>query len=183
MQARNFRVPSEAQDHQNENPVNLGTIPQVPQADSTLLELDTQFTVLMSEILATERESKQLVHNHSTATDNRRPGHAELDEEAATRRIESVLSRLERIERGIMLTSANTIVGLAVKARHAAYVTSEYWNAPIDRFDWDAKAIRLLIEAVCKMAQMPLPFRDRDGESIERTSANEVREWRRTSQF
>jgi hypothetical protein len=167
MEARdNFRGANEAQDLQNGNPASLGTIPQERQDDSTLLELDRQFTVLVSELLAVERDNKQRVHNDSTATDGRCPVNVQLDEEAATQRIESVLSRLEEIERGIMLSSAHTIVGLGVKARHAAYVTSEHWNAPTDRIDWDAQAIRLLIEAVCRMAHMPLPFRDREGNPL-----------------
>ena len=45
-----------------------------------------------------------------------------------------------------------------VKARHAAYVMSEYWNGPIDQIDWDARAVRLLIEAVCESAGTPLPL-------------------------
>ena len=51
---------------------------------------------------------------------------------------------------------ARTIAGLGVKARHAAYVTSQYWNEPIDKIDWDARAVRLLIEAVCDSAPRPL---------------------------
>jgi hypothetical protein len=157
MEVRTFQVPNEAQNARNENPVDVGAVPQVLQADSALLELDRQFTALMSEVLAVERENKQRVHNHSTAIDGRHPAQDRFDEEAATQRMEAVLSRLERIERGIMQTPANTIAGLGVKARHAAHVTSEFWNAPIDRIDWDAQAVRLLIEAVCRMAQMPLP--------------------------
>jgi hypothetical protein len=51
---------------------------------------------------------------------------------------------------------------LGVKARHAAYVMSEYWDAPIDKIDWDAWAVRLLIEAVCESAGLSLPFRGDD---------------------
>ena len=58
-----------------------------------------------------------------------------------------------------MATRARTIAGLGVKARHAAYVMSQYWEEPVDQIDWEAKAIRLLIEAVCDFAHMPLPFR------------------------
>jgi hypothetical protein len=49
---------------------------------------------------------------------------------------------------------------LGVKARHAAYVMSEHWEAPIDRIDWDAQAVRLLIEAICDFACTPLPLRN-----------------------
>jgi hypothetical protein len=45
-----------------------------------------------------------------------------------------------------------------VKARHATYVMSQYWSVPIDRIDWDAQAVRLLIEAVCDLARVPLPI-------------------------
>jgi hypothetical protein len=69
---------------------------------------------------------------------------------------------LEPIERAIMATPARTVAGLGVKARHAAYVLSEYWDAPIDKIDWDARAVRLLIEAVCESAGLSLPFRGDD---------------------
>ena len=59
-----------------------------------------------------------------------------------------------------MQMSACTIAGLGVKARHAAYLMSQYWEVPMDRIDWDARAVRLLIEAVCDVARTPLPLRD-----------------------
>jgi hypothetical protein len=68
-----------------------------------------------------------------------------------------MLARLQPIEYAIMAIPARTIAGLGVKARHAAYVMPEYWDAPIDRIDWDAQAVRLLIEAICALAHMPLP--------------------------
>jgi len=70
--------------------------------------------------------------------------------------LEAMLGRLEPVERAVMAMPARTVAGLGVKARHAAYVMSEYWNAPIDRIDWDARAVRLLIEAVCEAAGVPL---------------------------
>lgn len=76
--------------------------------------------------------------------------------------VEAMLGRLEPIERAIMATPARTVAGLGVKARHAAYVMSEYWDAPIDKIDWDARAVRLLIEAVCESAGLTLPFRGDD---------------------
>jgi hypothetical protein len=71
-------------------------------------------------------------------------------------RIESMLAGLAPIEQAIMATPARTMAGLGVKARHAAYVNSEHWDAPIDEIDWDARAVRSLIEAVCDMASIPL---------------------------
>jgi hypothetical protein len=72
--------------------------------------------------------------------------------------IEAMLGRLEPVERAIMATPARTVAGLGVKARHAAYAMSEYWDAPIDKIDWDARAVRLLIEAVCESAGLSSPF-------------------------
>ena len=73
------------------------------------------------------------------------------------------LAHLDPIERAIMETPACTIAGLGVKARHAANVLSQYWEAPIDRIDWDARAVRLLIEAICDVARTPLLYRNLRG--------------------
>ena len=78
-------------------------------------------------------------------------------------KIESVLARLEPIERAIMATPAQTIVGLGVKARHAAYVVSEHWDSSIEQIGWEARAVRLLIEAICKAAGVRLPFPPKTG--------------------
>ena len=83
----------------------------------------------------------------------------EVGQEALTKEVESILARLDPIERAIMETPACTIAGLGVKARHAAYVLSQYWEAPIDKIDWDARAVRLLIEAICDVARTPLLYR------------------------
>jgi hypothetical protein len=72
--------------------------------------------------------------------------------------LEAVLGRLSPIEAAIMEMPAHTIEGLGVKAQHVAYLTSEYWNGPIDRVDWDAPAVRRLIEAICESAGWPLPL-------------------------
>jgi hypothetical protein len=72
--------------------------------------------------------------------------------------IESMLVSLEPIEQAIMAIPARTITGLGVKAHHAAHVMSELWEAPIDQIDWDARAVRFLIEAVCNLARTPLSF-------------------------
>ena len=103
--------------------------------DSALLALGKQFEEIAAEI--------QKLYNSASSD-----GHLE--------RIEATLGRLESIETAIMAMPARTIMGLGVKARHAAHVMSEYWNGPIDRIDWDARAVRLLIEAVCESAGAPL---------------------------
>jgi hypothetical protein len=55
--------------------------------------------------------------------------------EAQTRQLEAIHTSLCPIERAIIQTPVCTIAGLGVKARHAAYVVSEYWEAPIERID------------------------------------------------
>jgi hypothetical protein len=84
----------------------------------------------------------------------------ELGREALAKQVEATLARLYPIEQAIMRTPASTIAGLGVKARHAAYVLSQYWEAPVDRIDWDARAVRLLIEAICDIAHTPLLLRN-----------------------
>ena len=54
------------------------------------------------------------------------------------------------------------MAGLGVNGRHAAQVLSHYWDGPIDRLDWDAQAIRSLIEA-CEFAKTALVFRNLEG--------------------
>ena len=70
--------------------------------------------------------------------------------------LEAAHARLEPVERAIMATPAETVVGLGVKARHVAYVISEYWAEPLEKADWDRRAVRLLVEAVCVAAGRPL---------------------------
>jgi hypothetical protein len=111
--------------------------------DAALLALETRFNALAAQL---NREVQ--------------PHGKEVDREALTIEVETILARLDPIERAIMETPACTIAGLGVKARHAAYVMSQYWEAPINQIDWDARAVRLLIEAVCDCARIPLPFRN-----------------------
>jgi hypothetical protein len=132
--------------------------------DAGLLTLEVQFDCLITELLAAQKASGDLVicpdqrplvqHSLQSGVE------AESDHQARTKQVETVLARLYPIEQAIMQTPACTIAGLGVKARHAAYVMSQYWEAPIDQIDWDARAVRLLVEAVCDFAHTPLPFRN-----------------------
>jgi hypothetical protein len=113
-------------------------------SDAALLALEKRFRALAAELDC---------------------GPGEAGCETFTKEVEAILTRLDPIERAIMETPAHTIAGLGVKARHVAYVLSQYWEVPIDRIDWDAGAVRLLIEAVCDVAHTPLLYRSlRDGE-------------------
>jgi hypothetical protein len=133
--------------------------------DWSLLALERQFNVIYAELVAAQSAGGHPGGYHPARppgrlrADTRVEAHSHYDE-VATQQIESILARLSPIEGAIMQTPARTIAGLGVKARHAAYVMSQYWEAPIDRIDWDPRAVRLLIEAVCDFAHTPLPFQN-----------------------
>ena len=138
--------------------------------DSPLLALEKQFNAITAELLALERLCRDQKRNRGPTA--RSPEGSTIascvgehtHDAVMTEQIESVLARLHPVERAIMQTPARTMAGLSVKARHAAYVTSQYWEAPIDKLDWDAQAVRLLIEAVCDFARTPLAFRSVRGD-------------------
>jgi hypothetical protein len=82
----------------------------------------------------------------------------EMDEAASTARIEAFLASMEPMEREILATPADGIEGIAVKARLAAHIVSHYWTVSPDCLDLEARAFRLLIDAVCRVAGVSLPF-------------------------
>ena len=150
--------------------VSCQSAPRSPHQETILRCSEKQFNAISAELIAEERLRRDQKRYQGSAAQppeqsiiESRVGEHTYDE-ALTRQIESVLDRLQPIERAIMRTPACTIAGLGVKARHAAYVMSQYWEAPIDRIDWDAQAVRLLIEAVCNFARTPLPFRNVRGD-------------------
>jgi hypothetical protein len=128
--------------------------------DAGLFTLEEQFDELVRELLATQPTGVDLatcrLHQRSLRHDVELAG---IDADMRMKQAEAILARLYPIEQAIMQTRARTIAGLGVKARHAAYVMSHYWEEPIDQIDWETQAIRLLIEAVCDFARTPLPFR------------------------
>jgi hypothetical protein len=152
--------------------------PESGAGDDALLALERQFEVLAREFAilsrteANQNGKRKGGHGCDAGpADQRLPSERscelaeETDKPDAERleRLEAALARLEPIERAIMATPAQTVVGLGVKARHAAYVISEYWVDPLEKVDWDRRAVRLLIEAVCVVAGQPLAKGDACG--------------------
>lgn len=127
--------------------------------DTQLLGLEQRLNELVAELLAIEHLSDRSVETRFLHFPrlwlDRVPNRRAFEEE--TNRAEAILARLYPVELAIMQTPAHTLCGLGVKARHAAYVMSQYWDAPLDQIEWEARAVRLLIEAVCKSAGMSLP--------------------------
>jgi hypothetical protein len=123
-----------------------------------LLALESQFNALAAKLTAAGgTQGEFAICGHRPPEWNEHADVDGSDHEARTKEQEEILARLEPVERAIMATKAFTIAGLGVKARHAAYVTSHYWNEPIHKIDWESRAVRLLIEAVCESAPRPLP--------------------------
>jgi hypothetical protein len=132
------------------------------QDDAGLITLEEQFDGLVRELLATQPTDIELATCQNQPSLRQDGTLAGSDADTRMKQAEAILARLYPIEQAIMQTQARTIVGLGVKARHAAYVMSHYWEEPIDKIEWEAQAIRQLIEAVCDFARMPLPVSERN---------------------
>jgi hypothetical protein len=126
--------------------------------DAPLIMLEVQFNALMAELKSAEQANREISANRRSLVQHgvQADVNAARDPEAGTRPVEAILARLYPIEQAIMAAPAHTVAGLGVKARHAAYVMSQCWSESIDKIDWEARAIRLLIEAVCSVARQPL---------------------------
>jgi len=122
--------------------------------DAGLLALEAEFNRLVAELVAAQNASAAAV---GSARGSLVDVSSDADQENDIRKAEAILARLYPIEQAIMTTPARTIAGLGVKARHAVYVVSQYWEASINQIDWDARTIRLLIESVCDFTGTPVP--------------------------
>lgn len=138
---------------------NAGGPARSPGADSALLVLAKQLDSHVAELAAVQGLSDKLTTDALQRSPQPKTDAGE-NYDTGTDQIEAVLARLYPIELTILATPARTIADLGVKARHAAYVMSEYWEVPINQLDWNARTIRLLIEAVCNFASTPVPFED-----------------------
>jgi hypothetical protein len=121
--------------------------------DAALVALGLKFEALSSELEALQKEQVDLPSAVVSRGDQLE---GEVTISPLDQRIEAVLTLLYPIERAIMATPAITIVGLGVKARHAAQVLSHYWTDSPERLDWDARTVRLLIESTCTVAGVGL---------------------------
>jgi hypothetical protein len=133
--------------------------------NSASLARERQFNEMVADLLTAEGVNEVLAGCSAPRSSGQRADQLDAlhDGTARTKEVKAILVRLYPVEQAIMQTPARTVAGFGVKARHAAYVMSEHWEAPIDRINWDALAVRLLIEAVCDFARIPLPlhnFRD-----------------------
>jgi hypothetical protein len=121
--------------------------------DAVLVELGRKFEALSGELAALLREEVDSIDPVASRGERLKRG-AMIS--SSTERIEALLTLLDPIERSIMATPAMTVVGLGVKARHAAQVLSYYWTDSPERLDWDALTVRLLIESTCTVAGVGL---------------------------
>ncbi len=108
--------------------------------DVELLSLGRQFDAALAKLLSLQRRDPDAIGP-----------------------IDAFLAHMEPIERAILAMPADSMEGVAVKARVAAHVISNYWDVPLDRLDLDARAFRHLVEAVCSVAGVSLPFQSDAG--------------------
>ncbi|HEU0150194.1 MAG TPA: hypothetical protein VFR21_25375 [Bradyrhizobium sp.] len=116
------------------------------------MALGRKFEALSAELATLQKEDDAL--SSAARRGERTTGQEMIN--PSLERIEAVLTLLDPIERAIMAVPARTVVGLGVKARHAAHVLSNYWTDAPERLDWDARAVRLLIESTCSVAGVGL---------------------------
>lgn len=131
---------------------NKGTTPGAP--DAMLVALGNRLEALSAEL--SDLQNGNITPLFPAAAPR---GELFVGGTAANRsaqRIEEILALLDPIERAIMATPAETVVGLGVKARHAAHVLSHYWMDSTEALDWDVRAVRLLIESTCSVAGIGL---------------------------
>jgi hypothetical protein len=130
---------------------NKGAAPSAP--DAMLVALGSKFEALSAELAALQK-------GNAATFSPTAAGCEQLKEETVIKpsaeRIEAILALLDPIERAIMATPAATVVGLGVKARHAAHVLSHYWIDSTETLDWDVRTVRLLIESTCTVAGVGL---------------------------
>lgn len=114
--------------------------------DAGLLTLEVQFDDLINELFAAQEASSDSLIFPDEQLPVQDSSQRDIDDESdreIRREIEGILARLYPIEQAIMQTPACTVAGLGVKARHAAYVMSQYWeSSSIDGMDWHARTIR-----------------------------------------
>ena len=124
--------------------------------DTTLLTLDAQFERLAAELAAAQHANSKIETCPDQRPFARRAVSAPIEGDLCGQ-IEEILARLDPVERAILQTRACSVSGLGVKARHAAYVLSEYWEAPVDQLDWEKRTVRLLIDAICDVTSTHAP--------------------------
>jgi hypothetical protein len=126
--------------------------PSDSDPDAVLVALGRKFEALSAELATLQKQEDA---QSSAARQGEQSNGREMID-PSLERIEAVLTMLDPIERAIMAVPARTIVGLGVKARHAAHVLSNYWTDVPERLDWDARTVRLLIESTCNVAGVGL---------------------------
>jgi hypothetical protein len=127
--------------------------PAASVPDAMLIALGTQFEALSAELTALQGGTAAACSPGAAAGERLKE---ETTIQPSPERIEAILALLDPIERAIMATPAATVVGLGVKARHAAHVLSHYWIDSTETLDWDVRAVRLLIESTCTVAGVAL---------------------------
>lgn len=121
--------------------------------DAALIVLGQQFEALTANIRAVEQ-------NYISRVAKRVDGDPEAE---AVQLIEALSSRLSSVEKAILGTPTPNLIGLGVKARLAAEAVSDYWSRPLNNLPREARAVRCLIEDVCRAAGLAPPVAESPG--------------------
>jgi hypothetical protein len=121
--------------------------------DAALVALGRQFEALMANIRAVEQ-------SYISGVAKRGGGDPEAE---AAQLIEVLSSKLSSVEKEILAARTPNLIGLGVKARLAADAVSDYWGQPLDNLPREARAVRCLIEDVCRAAGLALPVAESPG--------------------
>ena len=121
--------------------------------DAALLALGQQFEAITAKIRAVEQNYISRV----AKTEGDDP------EAEAVKLIEALSFKLSSVENAILTAPTPNLLGLGVKARLAAEAVSDYWGQPLDNLPREARAVRCLIEDVCRAAGLALPVAEQPG--------------------
>jgi hypothetical protein len=138
--------------HHGKRPMNpalaAATVPDGRMIDdAALVALGRQFETLTANIRVVEQNYISRVAKIG----------GDDPEAEAVQLIEALSSRLSSVEKEILAARTPNLIGLGVKARLAAEAVSDYWGQPLDNLPREARAVRCLIEDVCRAAGLSLP--------------------------
>jgi hypothetical protein len=90
----------------------------------------------------------------------------EQNVEALFQKLESVNWQIDPIAREIRDTPAQTIAGLRAKAIDAIFLSWQLWEKSTPDLDWEQRALRSLLEAVCTLTGLDIPEEAVEDEAV-----------------
>lgn len=124
------------------------------QMDSRLIKLGRQLEPFYAEMLLLE--SRRRPNNARFEASGRSDAIWEaLGDDSIEGRIEDLLNETDDLIQTILICPAESVIGIAVKARASAFSQQRLWHRAFDLLDWDEKLLRSLIEAALAAGGSP----------------------------